>query len=57
MVFVLVVVGSYQFFVFALGPRLLRALPPEEEKFGEGVSAKGMQRVQRLQRWNLTAVA
>jgi uncharacterized membrane protein len=55
LVFVLILVSSYQF--FALGPRLFRALPAEGEKAGGGGSAEGMQLIQRLQWWSLVAIA
>lgn len=55
LVFILIMVSSYQF--FALGPRFLRALPAEEETRGGVPSPQGIQLVQRLQRWNLVAVA
>jgi uncharacterized membrane protein len=55
LVFVLILVSSYQY--LALGPRLFGALPPEEEKARGGSSTKGIQLVQRIQRWNLVAVA
>lgn len=55
LVFVLILVSSYQF--FALGPRLFRALPAEGEKPGGDASAKGMQLIRRLQWWNLVALA
>lgn len=52
-VFVLVMVSCYTF--FALGPRLLRALPGADEKPDTVGAAKGMQLVQSLQRWHLAA--
>jgi hypothetical protein len=55
LVFVLILVSSYQF--FALGPRLLRALPAEGEKPGGDPSAEAMQLMQRLQWWSLVAIA
>lgn len=55
LVFVLVLVSSYQF--FALGPRLFRALPTEEGKLEAVPSTQGIQLVQRIQRWNLVAAA
>lgn len=55
LVFILVLVGSYQY--FALGPRLLKALPPDGETPGEDAFTKGIQLVRRLQRWNLVALA
>lgn len=53
LVFVLVLVGCYQF--FALGPRLLAAVRTNGDKSGGDASAKGIQLVQRLQRWSLIA--
>lgn len=53
-VFVLVMVSCYTF--FALGQRLLRALPGADEKPDAEGAAKGMQLVQSLQRWHLAAV-
>jgi uncharacterized membrane protein len=55
LVFVLILVSSYQF--FALGPRLFRVLPTEGEKLEGGSSTQAMQLVQRLRRWNLVAAA
>ena len=55
LVFVLILVSSYQF--FALGPRLLRALPAEGEKPGGDACRVGMQLMQRLQWWSLVAIA
>ena len=55
LVFVLVLVSSYQF--FALGPRLFRALSTEEGKPEDLPSTQGTQLVQRIQRWNLLAAA
>lgn len=53
LVFVLVLVSCFAF--FALGQRLLRALPGAEEKLNAGDAEKEMQLVQRLQRWHLAA--
>ncbi len=55
LVFVLVLVSSYQF--FALGPRLFRALSTEEGNPEDLPSMQGTQLVQRIQRWNLVAAA
>ena len=55
LVFVLVLVSSYQY--FALGLRFVRNLPAEGERAAEEVSAKGIQLAQRLQTWNLVAAA
>jgi uncharacterized membrane protein len=55
LVFVLILVSSYQF--FALGPRLLRALPAEGEKPGGDPSAEAVQLMQRLQWWSIAASA
>jgi uncharacterized membrane protein len=55
LVFVLILVSSYQF--FALGPRLLRALPADGEKVGGDASLEGMQLMRRLQWWSLLAIA
>jgi uncharacterized membrane protein len=55
LVFVLILVSSYQF--FALGPRLIRVLPPEGEKLEGGSPTQAMQLVQRIRRWNLVAAA
>lgn len=55
LVFVLVLVSSYQF--FALGPRLFRILPAEAEKPEGAASVEGIRLVQRLQRWTLVSVA
>lgn len=53
LVFVLVLVSCFAF--FALGPRLLRALPGPDEKLDADRAAQGLQLVQRLQRWHLAA--
>ncbi|MFQ5990576.1 MAG: hypothetical protein ACE5K9_11740, partial [Candidatus Methylomirabilales bacterium] len=55
LVFVLVLVSSYQF--FGLGLRFLKNLPAEGGRHAEDVSAKGIQLVRRLQTWNLVAAA
>lgn len=55
LVFVLVLVSSYQF--FALGPRLFRVLSTEEGKPEDLPFTQGNQLVQRIQRWNLLAAA
>lgn len=53
LVFVLILVSSYQF--FALGPRLLRLLPTEEGKAEATASTDAVVLVRRIQRWNLVA--
>ncbi len=53
LVFVLVLTSCYPF--FAIGPKLLRALPGGEEKPDAEAVARGMQLVHRLQRWHLAA--
>lgn len=55
LVFVLVLVSSYQF--FSLGLRFLKNLPAEGGGHVEAVSAQGIQLVRRLQTWNLVAAA
>lgn len=55
LVFVLILVSSYQF--FALGPRLIGALSTQDEKLEEGSFTEGIQLAQRIQRWNLAAAA
>ena len=55
LVFVLVLVSSYQF--FGLGLRFLKNLPAEGVRHAEDVSAQGIQLVRRLQTWNLVAAA
>lgn len=55
LVFVLILVSSYQF--FALGPRLLRALPAQDEKLEDVFFTQGIRLIQRMQRWNLAAAA
>lgn len=55
LVFVLVLVSSYQY--FALGQRFVRNLPAEGGGHAEEVSAREIQLVRRLQRWNLVAAA
>ncbi len=52
-VFILVMVSCFTF--FALGPRLLRALPGADEQSDAEGAAKGMQLVKPLQRWYLFA--
>lgn len=53
LVFLLVLVSCFAF--FALGPKLLRAVPGTGEKLNAEDAAKGVLLVQRLQRWHLAA--
>ena len=53
LVFVLVLVSCFAF--FALGPRLLRALPGPDEKLDADSAGKGLQLVHGLQRVHLAA--
>lgn len=53
LVFVLILVSCFAF--FALGPRLLRAVPGSNGKRDGEDMAKGVLLVQRLQRWHLAA--
>ena len=53
LVFVLVLVSCFAF--FALGPRLLRALPRPDEKLDADSAGKGLQLVHGLQRVHLAA--
>jgi uncharacterized membrane protein len=53
LVFALVLVSCFAF--FALGPRLLRALPGPDEKLDAERAAKSLRLVQRLQRCHLAA--
>lgn len=55
LVFVLVLVSCFAF--FALGPKLLRAVPGTGEKLSAEDAAQGMLLAERLQRWHLAAAS